>query len=192
MNGIKQAKDFIAIGFLVYRIYELSAVIDIAEIKPSERKKGIAKELINETLEHFKKKGVLVARLYCSPEDSEPFWQRIGFENFPNLPHDSKINMFKPLVETLQPIDKIETDSIINLWDCEPHLADYIDPKWIWNLSFLDDNETLKKPIVFPVSSDWQVELIRNGQKIISNKVKRFPIDLADYGTFMIIRKVNT
>ena len=74
--------DF-AIGFVVYRIYEFQAVIDITEIKPTEREKGIARKLISETLDYFKQKGVLVCELFCSPENSEPFWKRIGFENFP-------------------------------------------------------------------------------------------------------------
>jgi len=58
-------------------------------------------------------------------------------------------------------------------------------------LIFAENNETLTKPIIFPVSSDWQVELTRNGQKIVTEKVKRFWIDLGDYGSFMIIRKLT-
>lgn len=179
-----------AIGFVVHRIHDLIAVIDIVEIKPSERKQGVAKKLINGVLDLFKQKGVLVTRLYCSPEDSEPFWRRIGFNNFPELPNDKKINMFKPLVETLNPKGKAKTNTTISLWNYEPYQADEISAKWHWDLNFLKDNKTLEKPIIFPVSSDWKIELIKNGQKIISNKVKRFPIDLADYGSFMIIREV--
>ncbi|WP_417786555.1 GNAT family N-acetyltransferase [Tenacibaculum sp.] len=180
-----------AIGFAVYRIYEFQAIIDITEVKPTERKKGIAKKLINETLEYFKQKGVLVCELFCSPENSEPFWKRIGFENFPTIPHNSKINMFKPLVETLKPMDKAQSDTNISLWNCEPYQADREKAKWNWDLNFVNDSETLTKPIIFPVSSDWQVKLTKNGEKIISDKVKRFPFDLADYGGFMIIRKLT-
>lgn len=179
------------IGFVVYRIHEFYAVIDIAEIKPSERKKGVAKKLINGTLEHFKQKGALVAKLYCSPENSEPFWKKIGFENFPELPHDTNINMFKPLVETLQPTEKTKSNSIIRLWNCEPYQTDYVNAKWTWELTFTTDNETLDKPIIFPTSNDWQVELIRNGEKVMSDKVKRFHVDLAHYGSFMIIQKLS-
>ncbi|WP_338731433.1 GNAT family N-acetyltransferase [Mangrovimonas cancribranchiae] len=182
--------DFV-IGFLVYRIYEFQAIIDIAETKPTERKKGIARKLINDTLDYFGQKGVLVCELFCSPENSEPFWKRIGFENFPDLPHNSRINMFKPLVETLKPTEKAKSDTKISLWNCEPYQADREKAKWNWDLNFADDNKTLTKPIIFPVSSDWQVELTKNGQKIVSEKVKRFRIDLADNGSFMIIRKLT-
>lgn len=185
------AENDYAIGFVVYRIYEFHAVIDIAEIKPTERKKGVARKLINGTLEFFKKKGVLVAELYCSPENSESFWKRIGFENFPNLSHETKLNMFKPLVETLIPTENVKTDTTISLWNCEPYLADRVKAKWIWDLDFTIDDETLSRPIIFPVSYDWQVELKICGQMKLSNKVKRFPVDLADYGRFMIIRKIS-
>lgn len=183
--------DF-AIGFVVFRIYELHAVIDIVEIEPTKRKKGVAKKLVNKTLENFKRKGILVCELFCSPESSEPFWRRIGFENFPALPYNSRINMFKPLVETLKPTEKTKSNTNISLWNCEPYQAERENAKWNWDLNFAVDNETLTKPIIFPVSSDWQVELTQNGQKVISEKVKRFPIDLADYGSFMIIRKLTT
>ncbi|MCX2679390.1 GNAT family N-acetyltransferase [Galbibacter sp. EGI 63066] len=65
-----------AIGFVVYQMYDFMAVIDIIEIKPSEREKGFAKKLIKETLRFFKSKGVLVVQLFCSPENSEPFWKK--------------------------------------------------------------------------------------------------------------------
>ena len=181
----------LVIGFVVYGIYELRAVIDIAEIKPTERKKGIAKKLINDALDYFEQKGILVCELFCSPENSEPFWRKIGFENFPDLPHISRINMFKPLVETLKPCDNAKSDTKISLWNCEPYQADNEKPKWNWDLNFVEDNETLTKPIIFPVSSDWQLELTKNGQKIASEKIKRFPIDFAGYGNFMIIQKLT-
>lgn len=182
--------DF-AIGFTVYRIYEFRAVIDIAETKPTERKKGIARKLISDTLEYFGQKGVLVCELFCSPKNSEPFWKKIGFVNFPELPHNSRINMFKPLVETLKSTEKAESETKISLWNCEPYQAVREKPKWNWDLNFAEDNETLTKPIIIPVSGDWQVELTKNGQKIVTEKVKRFPIDLVDYGSFMIIRKLT-
>ena len=68
-----------AVGFMAYRIYDLTAVIDIVEIEPSKRKNGLAKKLVVETLGFLKSKGVLTIELFCSPENSEPFWKRIGF-----------------------------------------------------------------------------------------------------------------
>lgn len=147
--------------------------------------------MINETLEYFKYKGVLVCELFCSPENSEPFWQKIGFEKFQFFPYDSKIKMFKPLIETLKPTENPKTEKVIALWNCEPYQADNINAIWFWNLDFLINGETLKKPIIFPAFKDWKVEFIVNDEILISNKVKRFPLDLANHGNFMIIRKIK-
>ncbi len=100
-----------AIGFMVYRIYDLTSVIDIAEIKPSERKKGFAKKMIDGTFEFFKSKGILVIQLFCSPENSEPFWKKVGFLNFPEFPHNSQIKMYKPLIQTLKLINLSEFEN---------------------------------------------------------------------------------
>ena len=181
----------LAIGFVVYSFYDFQAIIDIAEIKPTERKKGYAKILIGGILEHFRSTGYLVCRLFCSPEDSQPFWKKIGFKNFPDMPHDKKINMFLPLIDTLQPKRTAETNTKISLYDCEPHLASQCTAKWHWDLYFCPDNETLTKPIIFPVWYDWQIELIKNGKKMICEKIKRFPPNIAGSGTFALIQKVT-
>ena len=185
-------KNDYAIGFVVYRIYDLTAVIDIAEIKPTERKKGSAKKLIDKTLEFLKSKGVLAIQLFCSPENSEPFWKRIGFLNFPKIPHQNQINMYKTLVETLNISEEESTDSVIKLWNCEPYQVKEKTANWIWNLIFSKDKETLAKPIIFPVYRDWQIELTQSNGNRISEKIKYCGIDLADYGSFMIIRKVGS
>ncbi len=180
-----------SVGFVVYKIYELTAVIDITEIKQSERKKGIAKKLINETLDLFKSKGVLVTELFCSPENSEPFWKRIGFLNFPKLPDESQINMYKTLAETLQFSQENENETSIKLWNCEPYQAKNVEPKWIWNLSFLNDGKTLTKPIIFPADIDWQIALTKNGETVVSHKLKYCGFVEAVYGSFMIIRELS-
>lgn len=179
-----------AIGFVAYRIYDLYSIIEIVEIKPSERRKDIARKMIDRTLQFFQSKGVLAVELFCSPESSEPFWKKIGFQNFPESLEDSKINMFKPLVETLQTTNIAKADFTIKLWDCESCQTESIKPKWIWDLNLMEDNITLINPIIFPVSSQWQMELIKKGEKLFSDKIKWFSEDIAGYSNLMIIRKI--
>ena len=178
-----------AIGFAVYRICDDLAVIDIAELKPALRKKGFAKKFILETLEFLKSKNVLVVKLFCSPEISEGFWNKCGFKKF-DIPNDNKINMYKVLLSELKPCERIQSNDVLKLWDCEPYQTDRNEPKWIWNLEYETDNKTLTKPIVFPAYKDWQLELEKDGT-VIKNKVKYFPLDLSDNGTFMIIREIS-
>ncbi|WP_034924806.1 GNAT family N-acetyltransferase [Gillisia sp. CAL575] len=180
-----------AIAFAVFRIYDEMAVIDIAEIEPIERGKGIARKFINETLDILKSKGVIVVKLFCSPEKSEGFWKKCGFQRF-EFPNNSQINMYKTLVEVLNPSKnsiKPNHDKL-KLWDCEPHLTDRNEPKWIWELEYKNDNKTLVKPIIYPAYYDWQIEL-ESENKIITDKVKYFPIDISHNGTFMIINKIE-
>jgi len=179
----------IAIGFIVYRTYDRIAVIDITEIKPNERKKGLAKKLVNETLDFFKSTGVLAVELYCSPKSSKCFWERIGFENFSVIPYDTKINMFKPLVEILEQSDKQESN-VFKLWNCECHEVDDFEAKWFWKLQFKEDNVTLVKPIIFPAFYRWQVELIIN-ERNFKDEIKYFPLKIFENGTFIVIDKIK-
>lgn len=180
-----------ASGFVVYKIYGLTAKIDILEIDPSNRKNGLAKKLVDETLEFLKSKGVLAVELFCSPENSEPFWKKIGFENFPQLPRESKINLYKTLIETLPSSEEGKAKNEIKLWDCEPYQAEQRAPKWIWDLGYLGGIGTLTNPIIFPVAQDWQIELSISGEVIITDKVKYCGLDEVELGSFMIIRNIN-
>jgi GNAT superfamily N-acetyltransferase len=184
-------KDDKAIAFAVFRIYDEMAVIDIAEMKPDERGKGIAKKFIIDTLDYLKSKGVIVIKLYCSPRKSEGFWKKCGFERF-KFPYSNQIDMYKVLIDELKPSKAVRNDNKdkLKLWDCEPHLTDRNEPKWIWELEYENDNETLLKPIIFPAFYDWQVQLERGKQKF-THKIKYFPIDILDSGTFMIINKIE-
>lgn len=179
----------IAIGFVVYRIFNELGLIDIAEIKPSNRKKGIARKFILNNLKFFKSKGVLVVKLFCAPEISEGFWKKCGFNKF-KIPNSSRINMYKTLIPILEPSGKMQNNDILKLWDCEPYQANENEPKWLWNLEYKPGNKTLIKPIIFPAYKDWQLGLMKNEEQI-EKKVKYFPMNFSYDGTFMIIREVS-
>jgi predicted GNAT family acetyltransferase len=180
-----------AIGFVVYRIYDLTAVIDIAEIKPAERKKGIGKKIIEETLEFFKSKKVLVVELFCSPESSESFWKKIDFLNFPEYYRSNKINMYKSLVETLKHSKELTSKNGIQLWDDKPNRTRDSKPNWTWELNFIENKKTLSKPIIFPAMNDWKVKLIINGEEIFEDELNYLESDKSDYGSFMIIEEIK-
>ncbi|WP_298248357.1 GNAT family N-acetyltransferase [uncultured Christiangramia sp.] len=184
-------KDEKAIAFIVYRVYDEMAVFDIAEMKPSERGKRQAKKFVSDTLDYLRSQDVLVVKLYCSPQNSEGFWSKCGFQKF-DIPHNDQINMYKTLVDELKPSktkQKTQSDKI-KLWDCEPHLATRNAPRWIWELEYKEDQKTLIKPIIFPAFYEWQVELEKIDKKI-THKIKYFPIDISETGTFMIIDKLE-
>ena len=184
-------EDDKAIAFALFRIYDEMSVIDIAEIEPIHRGRGIARKFILDTLDILKSRGVIVVKLFCSPEKSEGFWMKCGFNRF-EVPNNSQINMYKTLIDVLNPTNDFLDSKLdkLKLWDCEPHLTDRNQPKWIWELEYKNDNKTLVKPIICPAHYDWQIEL-DSKSKIITNKVKYFPFDIFDSGTFIIINSME-
>jgi predicted GNAT family acetyltransferase len=180
-----------SIGFVVYRIYDLTCVIDIVEIKPTERKKGIGKKMIKETLKFLKTKGFSAVELYCSPESSEAFWKKIGFLNFPEFYRDSKINMYKSIIDTLQPTKKLNSKNVIHLWEDTPNRMRDSKPNWIWNLSFIKNTKVLTKPIIFPAMTNWKIKLVINEKTIFEDEINYFESVKSYCGSFMIIEEIN-
>ena len=92
-----------SVGFLTYYYYEHVVNIEIAEVKPDKKGKGIGKILLHNSFNYFVKNGALVAQLFCSPVSSEIIWKRMGFMNFPNgIIRESKVYLYQILVETAE------------------------------------------------------------------------------------------
>lgn len=180
------------IGFVVIYISDssLTAVIDIAEVKPSERKRGVGRRMVDETLNTFRTQGVLAVRLECRPISSESFWKKMGFRHYPDKFPKSPFELYKPLIETLSPSKTKRSKSTIGLWNCELYSAKRQKAEWIWELDLLEDQITLRQPIIFPVLSDWKVQLCRNNHELFSEKVKRFPSNEGIFDGFLIVRQL--
>lgn len=183
-----------SIGFVVYQIQGLIGKIDIAAISPKYRKKGIGKRIITDLLMEFKSRGVLVTELFCMPENSEGFWKKTGFFNFPELPNNNhEIRMYKPLVSSIKTSMNFELsnkDEIIELWNEVPHRADKVESKWKWKLDFKENTQIIKEAIIHPAHYDWQI-CWRKGDVIKEkDKVKYFESEQVEYGNYIIIRKL--
>jgi len=177
-----------AIGFLVYNIYEIITKIDIAELNPDYRNKGLGRKLVEDTLSEFKKNGMMVCELFCSPENSEPIWKNLGFQNFPDFPYNSKIRMFKALVPSLKISESNEKNERIELWNMEPHLAERNNPEWTWNITFKENSRELIEPIIYPAHYDWQLSWKTETETKFENKVKRYNSDRIEFGSFIVIK----
>jgi len=181
-------EDDFAIGFLVYSINEVIIEIDIAELKPNCRNKGLGRKLIDDALSEFKNNGMMICELFCSPENSEPIWKSLGFENFPEFPHDNRIRLFKLLIPTLKNSEPNEMSERIELWNMEPHLAERNNPEWTWNLSFKENSRELTNPIIHPTHYDWQLSWKNGNETKFKNKVKKYYSDRIEFGSFIVIQ----
>lgn len=68
-----------AVGLLVWWKYGASGGIDILEVHPKHRGKGIGRRLVEATLVKIGNEGVSQVSLECVPPTSEQFWRHIGF-----------------------------------------------------------------------------------------------------------------
>lgn len=173
-----------AIGFLVYTITDFIAEIIIAEIKPDKRKNGIGRLLIEESLQFFKEKGAFISQLYCAPVESEKIWKKIGFSNFPKgIVRDSKIRLYRILIQTEAQVNSDFYAERIELHGERNN--------WIWEVKRKENSNQLEKPIIHPANNEWQL-IWKNQDEIYEESiVKRFNLNGADHGYFLIINELQ-
>lgn len=182
------------IGFAIWRITtDKTARIEIAEIKPSHRKKGFGRKLINHLIDFLKNKNIYVIGLHCAPTSSKPIWEKLGFIEFPDSQKDNKFNsncknkLYKILVDNLNQSFVQDNDETIELWHDEPYRIDKdTQPTFIWNLKFNNESRKLSIPIIQPASYEWRIRWSKYCITIKDDKVKRFSTEI-HYDSFIII-----
>lgn len=175
------------IGFLTYYFNHLSANIEIAEIQPKYRKKGIGTILVNAVLFFFKSEKCKYVELKCSPASSQAYWESKGFKECPVMQH---ILMYKSLVETSKNTLQL-SDNRIELYDVRKYEMNKYPPIKVWNLEFEGSSYKLKKPIIHPCLSYWVLRWIKDGIEVESDDIKWFLNRSIEYGTCFIIEELK-
>ena len=182
-------------GFLVWNTYDLNLRINIAEVKPGMRRKGIGKLLVNSALEHFKTQGFMVADLECNPPSSESFWRTLGFVDFPmtgniNLFEHGDLRLYKSLHTRSEITQADPTDEVIEVWQKEPIEVKDAKPDWTWVINYIDKVGTLEKPIIQPSKKDWRIRWRKGNDVYEDKKAKYFAgLDIC-HGDFIIIQRL--
>lgn len=164
-------KKFV-VGFTVWRIADIHIEIDIFEIKPVFRKKGLGKYFLNEISKYFKKKKFLALKLFCEPKESEVFWKKMGFIKFPERGYsEPELTFFKPLINInkSQTDKNIEANNKLELWNLEPCEVKNSKPKWVWIINIKNFI-----PILHPYDSNWNIRWTKNGKIVKDSKVVHF------------------
>lgn len=179
-----------AIGFFTFYFNNHIVNIQIAEVKPDKRKKGIGKKLLLDSFNWFVKSGALIAQLYCSPPESEKIWKKIGFRNFPNgIIKETRIYLYKVLVETTNLYKGGRKTELIELWNIEDYKNE-LNSKWKWEVKRKENSNELIKPIIHPSSDEWSVSH-KIGSEIKEKTIKKnFDMKRHDYGNFLIIKQL--
>lgn len=178
------------IGFLVWSKGEIYVEIDILEIRPEYRKKGIGEDFFDKISDYFKQKGFLAIKLFCSPIESEKFWQKMGFIKFPKRGYsESDLTYFKLLIEVQTTLLNGYSENKIELWDVEPYQKNNNLPKWTWNIEII--NNKLMYPIIHPCNCNWNFKWTKNGKVIKEDKVKYFDTQNGvEYSPFLYIKEL--
>ena len=182
------AKDSEPIAFLIYRFEELTARLEITEVAPKFRKSGYGRMIVDDFMKMAHKQGSLAVDLYCSPEESQEFWESVGFVKFPEMPHEkSKIWMYKPIVETAA---IVESDLDKEVLELQQSTTTGFSIK-TWLVERYGGSNMLNHPIIFPVDDNWNL-CWRIGSKIFFNdSIKYFRESNISFGDFLIIRELN-
>lgn len=180
------------IGFLVWSKGEIYVEIDILEIKPKHRKKGVGQFFFETISEYFKLQGFLAIKLFCSPRESEKFWKKMEFIKFPKRGYsESDLTYFKPLIEIQKSTNNGQAENKIELWDVEPYQTNKNSPKWTWEVEIINDKLVL--PIIQPCNYDWNLKWTKNGETIKEDKVKYFDSkkNRVEYSPFLYIKELT-
>ncbi|WP_234111128.1 GNAT family N-acetyltransferase [Chryseobacterium sp. R2A-55] len=160
------------------------ADIDIFEVHPHFRNKGIGKEFYNKIEFFFKSKNYIAIKLFCSPIESETFWKKMNFIKFPKRGYaEPELTYYKPLIKVNNPTqDGSGLTDKLELWDLEPYEVTNQTPRWTWKIS-----ET-ENPVLQPCNPNWKLRLTKNGKIIRDDKVKYFDREsLIELGPFLLI-----
>ncbi|WP_339812235.1 GNAT family N-acetyltransferase [uncultured Imperialibacter sp.] len=161
------------IGFAVYSKSELYVEIEILEVKRNFRRKGIGQQFILKLESYFKSKGHVAFKLFCSPKESQGFWEKNGFVKFPRRGYtESDLTYFKPLVEIEKPTDSTNLTNKLELWNAEPYEIKNNAPQWTWKIDMTLNK--LLKPIIHPCNNNWNLRWTKNASIVREHKVKHF------------------
>jgi len=182
--------DDFPIGFLVWRPQEISVKLEIIEIHPDYRNKGLGTVFQNQIEDYFRKTGIEALTLECSPPDSETFVRRQEFIQFPKCGlGDRRLSFFKPLIKTEKLAKNNLSSNKIELWNQELLSQRDISTNWTWNIK-VNENGELLNPIIFPCHYDWTLRITIADNVIFNDRVKSFDKSEAYQSPFMYITKI--
>ncbi|HTM92375.1 MAG TPA: GNAT family N-acetyltransferase, partial [Flavisolibacter sp.] len=182
-----------SVGFACWqKTSEFTGQVNIFEIKPDFRSKGIGTYFTNRLLEHLLEKNTYVVDLECMPEGSESFWRKLGFKDVPSnihCPDRETKHLYKPLIQCTKEVLSLHGNNYIEIWDNEPYATKNKEPKWKWNIT-VNSESKLDLPIIQPCEKDWRIRLVLNNKVVIDDKIKRFGNVEIDHGSYAIIFEV--
>lgn len=169
------------VGFYALRYSQSTFIIEVAEVKPNYRRKGVGRLLLEKIIERHQNEEIFALQLHCSPKSSHLIWKELGFEYFPDSPTDTsagKIKMYKIIKPHLTCLNGNlkPTSEVIEIWDNEPEYTNNKNPNWVWKLEYLENSNILKKPIVHFGNYKWRVRWRKGSEVYKDCSYERFDL----------------
>jgi GNAT superfamily N-acetyltransferase len=167
------------VGFYALSKLDLTISIDVAEVNPIYRRKGIGKLILEEIIKRLKNKESYALQLFCEPESSQKIWKKLGFKYFPenlNCDRFDKPTMYK-IIKPYLKFNNVNTklgSEIIEIWNDEPIKTRNENPIWVWNLKYTKNTQILKKPIIHFGDNEWRIRWKKGNEIIKDCKYKHF------------------
>ncbi len=186
-NAVVISIDKKTIGFATWKYsYDFIATLDIVEIKPTHRWRGVCKELILQLFKHFIGENIYAVDLQCAPASSETAWKQLGFKSLHENDEEKNKQLYQILIPTSKTSIFNEENEFIELWNEEPNS----EATWTWKLEFKKGTRNLITPIVHPCNKDWKIKWRYRGVTLKDDQVKYWRKDEIDFGDFLIITKM--
>jgi len=157
------------IGFVEWRDGDFVIDIDRFVIRREFRKQGLGKYFFEKIFEFFRKKKAKVIGLDCEPHESQWFWKKMGFIQFPAAEFWKELTFYKNLIEVQETTDNPSSLNKVELWNLEPSRIRTQKPKWCWDLDMSG------KPIIQPCNHKWQLKYTKNAEIFYEGTLGRFP-----------------
>jgi hypothetical protein len=133
----------------------------------------------------------MIAELYCSPENSKFFWEKVGFKYFPKgVVEISHTHMYQILVSIAGYCDKKSANETIELWDVPEYLSNKHMPRWKWDVVRKEESNVLEFPIIQPAHDEWLVAW-RKGSHTHERIKKNFINGMYPPPNFLIIKELG-
>ncbi len=183
------------VAFSIWDEIDLSIHIKICEVKPTSRRKGIGRMLVENFMEHFRSNGSMAIYLDSKTPSSEIFWRQCGFIDFPwqknrGIFDGESVRLYKSLYEKKEIVNTRTDDEVIEIWKKAPHPIQNRNADWTWLVRYGENDGKLKMPIIQPCQKDWIIRWRKGNEIIEERKAKYFQNETSLHGDFAILQKL--
>lgn len=133
--------------------------------------KGYGRLLVNYCFDLFIKKGIKAVILLSATEESDIFWEKMGFERYPKEYDNNKYH-YKFIVDSQKNISKNKADEVIEIWTA--YSSDVNVPSYTFEIVYETDLNTLRTPIIMLCDDSWRIRWRKGAQIFKDCQIKRF------------------